>query len=282
MRRITDTDIDDHLAWCRDLRGLTPATVRARRWVLLRLSAYTDRRLRDLHVGHVQAWEQTVVAGLAPQSRKAYTQHVRSFYKWMIDKDRVTCDPSVMLTRPKVPKPLPRPIAEHELAAALERATPKVAAMMRLMADCGLRCQEVAGVSWQDIEWADGVTWLTVRAAKGGRDRVVPVPEVVLTALRRHGTKARGSVFLGLEGHRIQPNSVSQAVNTHLARCGVKATAHKLRARYATRAAEVLQTQDVAELCGWESLETARHYIKPERQRMARMVAALDALDVAP
>lgn len=273
-----DPDITDHLDWCRDLRGLTPATVRTRRWVLNRLSICVDRPLREASTGHVMFWEQTVVSGLAPESRKAYANHCRAFFRWMVSTGRMTSDPSEMLTRPKVPKPLPRPISEPDLARALAAASPKLAAMMTLMADSGLRCMEVANLSWSDISIADGQTWLAVRNGKGGRDRIVPIGLTVQRALRRHGTKTRGAVFLGRDGRQMQANSVSKTINEHLHRLGIPSTAHKLRARYATQAAGVLDTTLVAQLCGWESLETARHYVKPDRERSALLVQALDAL----
>lgn len=273
-----DNDIADHLAWCADLRGYTPATIRARRWVLNRLHDAIDRPLRDAQVGHLMHWEQTVVAGLAPQSRRAYIGHVKAFYKWAITRSIITTDPTVMLTRPKVPKPLPKPIGEDDLSRALAAASAKMAAMMTLMADCGLRCMEVANLSWSDIVSADGQTWLTVRNGKGGRDRVVPIGETVQRALRHHGTRARGYVFLGRDGRRLNANSVSTLVNSHLRRLGIGSSAHKLRARYATQAAQVLDTPLVAQLCGWESLETARHYVKPDRERTAKLTAVLDGL----
>jgi integrase len=272
-----DADITDHIAWCSDLKGLTPDTIRNRRWTLNRLSICVDRPLRECQVGHILHWEQTVVSGLAAQSRKTYIQHVCSFYAWMIKTGRINHDPTEMLTRPKMPKPLPRPISEADLARAIHAASPKIAAMMCLMAYCGLRAMEVAGLLWSDIEVADGQTWIRVRG-KGQRDRLVPAGLVVQRALRRHGTRTRGPVFLGRDGHQMASNSVSQVVNTHLHRLGITATAHKLRHRYATQAARHCDTSLVAQLCGWESLETARHYIKPDMERSAKLVAALDAL----
>lgn len=273
-----DSDITDHIAWARDLRGLRPATIRARLWTLNRLHACIDRPLREARTGHILAWEQTVVAGLAAQSRRAYIGHVSSFYKWMLLTGRVTDNPATMLTRPRISKPLPRPIDEDDLAQALRSATPKAAAMMALMAYAGLRAMEVAHLMWSDVTVSNGQTWLTVRDGKGAKDRVVPIGETVLRALRRHGTKTRGAVFLGRDGRQIKENSVSQSVNAHLRRLGIKSTGHKLRARYATQASEVLPMPLVAELCGWESLETARHYVKPNRAQSAKLVAALDAL----
>jgi integrase len=71
---------------------------------------------------------------------------------------------------------------------------------------------------------------------------------------------------------------VSTIVNGHLRRLGIVSSAHKLRARYATQAASVLDTPLVAQLCGWESLETARHYVKPDPARSAKLTAVLDQL----
>lgn len=273
-----ETDIADHLAWCSDLRGYTEATIRARRWVLTRLHHAIDRPLREAQVGHLLHWEATVVAGLAAQSRRAYIGHVKAFYKWAIARGIVTDDPTVMLTRPKVPKPLPRPISEGDLARALRAASPKMAAMLTLMADCGLRCMEVANLSWSDIREDGGQVWLTVRNGKGGKDRLVPIGASVQKALRRHGTRTRGFVFVGRDGRQLNANSVSTIVNGHLRRLGIASSAHKLRARYATQAAEVLDTPLVAQLCGWESLETARFYVKPNREHMVKLTAALDVL----
>jgi integrase len=266
--------------WCRDLRGLSPATLRARAWVLNRLAMCIDRPLRTAQTGHILFWEQTVVAGLAPQSRRAYIGHTSSFYKWMVTTGRMTDNPAVMLTRPKIPKPLPHPISETDLERAIAAASPKLAAMMTLMAYAGLRTMEVANLTWADIDTTDGQVWLTVRNGKGSKDRQIPVGEVVQRALRRHGTRTRGPVFIGRDNKRMAPNSVSQIVNAHLHRLGISSTAHKLRARYATQAAMVVDTPLVAQLCGWESLETARHYVKPDRERSLKLVVALDRLAV--
>lgn len=274
-----DPDITDHIQWASELRGLTADTLRNRRWVLNRLSICVDRPLRTCEIGHLLFWEQTVVAGLAAQSRRCYIQHVASFFAWMNKTGRMSHDPTEMLTRPKMPKPLPRPISEADLHRAMQAASPKLAAMMALMAYCGLRAMEVARLLWSDIEVSDGQTWIRVRG-KGNKDRIVPAGLVVQRALRRHGTRTRGAVFLGRDGRQMRSNSVSQVVNTHLHRLDITSTAHKLRARYASQAAIVLDTPLVAQLCGWESLETARHYVKPDRERSAKLVAALDALAV--
>lgn len=277
MTGIKDMDLTRHLHWAEHLRGLRPNTIRTRRAVLNRLRVVIDTPLREAHIGHLMAWETEVVSGLSPESRRAYVGHVHSFYRWAMSAGIVTDDPSVMLTNPKIPKPLPRPIGEEDLRLAIDAASPKLAAMLTLMADAGLRCMEVAHLQWQDIELGDEA-WLTIRDGKGGKDRQVPVGATVIQALRRFGWKQRGYVFLGHNGRPIKEASVSVIANNHLARLGIPFTAHKLRARYATQAARVADLTLVAELLGWSSLKTAQHYVKPDRQRSADVVAAMDNL----
>lgn len=272
-----DQDIAMHLHWAANLRGLRPNTLRTRRTVLTRLQSVIDRPLRDAHVGHLQAWEGQAVVGRSPESRRAYIGHVRAFYRWAIAAGIVKDDPTVMLTQPKIPKPLPRPIGEEDLRLAIDSASPKLAAMLTLMADAGLRCMEVAQLQWSDLEVGDDA-WLTVRDGKGGKDRIVPLGATVVMALRRYGWKQRGYMFLGHNARPIRASSVSVIANNHLARLNIPYTAHKLRARYATQAAKVADLSTVAELLGWASLRTAQHYVKPDKGKAAAIVAALDKL----
>lgn len=274
----TDTDLARFVRWMRDLRGLRPETIRVRVVVLNRFAAVVDRPLREVETGHVMAWEQLVVLGKAPQTRRAYIGAVTALYKWMVDSGIRDTDPTELLTRPKVPKPLPRPIGEEDLQLALDSASVKLAAMMTLMAYAGLRCIEVSQISWADIDTSGDQAWLTVRDGKGAKDRSVPIGMAVLTRLRRYGQRNRGVMFLGHDGKAINKTSVSQIVNAHLARLNIPHTAHNLRARYATRAAEHAPITLVAELCGWSSINTARHYVRPDRSQSAALVAAMDEL----
>jgi integrase len=274
-----DTDVLDYLLWARDTKGLAANTLRVREQVLRRLGSVLDKPLRDAEVGHLLRWEQTEVAGRSAETRRAYVAHVSAFYKWALRTGVVTDNPAVMLTRPKMPKPLPRPISEDDLRTAIEAASPKLAAMLVLAAYAGLRCLEIAQLTWADVTTIEGQHVVCVRHGKGDRDRMVPVGPYVIETIRRHGAKTRGPVFLGLNGRQIQPHSVSQVINDHLRRLGIPATAHKLRARYGTVVAHSSRDLTLAaELCGWASTETAKHYVLPNRKLVGDVLDSLELL----
>lgn len=274
-----DSDLVDYLLWASRTKGLSSNTLRVREAVLRKLALVVDCPLRDVQIGQLLNWEQLEVSGKAPQTRRAYVGHVSAFYKHLLRNRVIKDDPSVMLTRPKMPKPLPRPISEEDLRIAIETASPKLAAMMVLAAYAGLRCMEIANLTWADITVIEGQAVVCVRHGKGDRDRMVPVGEYVVEMVRRHGSKTRGAMFLGRDGQQIQPHSVSQIINDHLRRRDIPATAHKLRARYGTVVTHSSRDLTLAaELCGWSTTETAKHYVLPNRKLVGDVLQSLEKL----
>ncbi len=59
---------------------------------------------------------------LDPRSRRDWLSHLHCFYKWAIQFDHATHDPTVRLIRPKMRRRLPRPISETNYRRALDLA----------------------------------------------------------------------------------------------------------------------------------------------------------------
>ena len=75
-----------------------------------------------------------------------------------------------------------RPIAQ---ARNLHKELP---ALFRLLYGCGLRVSEAVGLLCRDVDLEQGV--LTIREAKNGRDRLIPLSESLLTLLRDYRENA--------------------------------------------------------------------------------------------
>lgn len=279
MTERLDPDLIDYLHWARQLRGLSANTLRTRLELLARLARYVPVPLRQASAQHIADFERVAIAGRAAQTRRAYACHIRALYRWMLAADLIATDPSAGLTLPIIGRHLPRPISEEDLAVALAAARPKMRAMLTLEAYAGLRCAEVAALEWGDLRRErDDYGRLHVRG-KGDKDRLVEVGAVVIRALKAYGIQKRGPVFLGVDGGQITPNAVSRAINRHLARCDVDATAHQLRHRYATLAYRLSKdARMVQEQLGHASADTTAIYTLPSLESASRMVAALDQL----
>lgn len=277
-RRQTDQDLEDYLAWAADLRGLRPNTLRCRRDVLTRMSVLVSKPLRDVTEAELLRWEQRTLAGRAAETRRAYLSHARAFYAWAVKMRIVAEDPTTQLTQPKLTRGLPRPISEADLRLAVEKASPKMRVMLLLGAFCGLRCQEIAGVHWSDLQTDKTETVLLVREGKGGKERVVPVPGVVLEAMLAYGRRRSGPMFYGRDAGQMTPNSVSQGIGHLFARIGIHATAHQLRHRYATTTYRLSKDiRMVQELLGHSSPQTTARYAAYDKSQTVDLVKAMDA-----
>lgn len=272
-----DPQIDAHITWGKELRGLSVNTLRARRSLLNSLHLYIGKPLAEATEHDLMHWERNKLSGRAPESRRAYVSHARAFYAWAKKVKLVEEDPTPCLTQPKLVRGLPRPISDEDFRFAVEVARPKTRAWLLLGGFCGLRCQEIAGLSWSDLHTANHEPTLVVRAGKGGKQRVVPVPSPVLQALNALGRQRSGPIFYGLDARQIDSGTVSSGLNTFFKRHGIDATAHQLRHRYATTAYQL--TKDirlVQELLGHASPTTTAVYAAFDQSGAADMVAAME------
>lgn len=164
---------------------------------------------------------------LGASSRYAAISHLHMFYVWAIRRRLVVEDPTVRIDRPRLPRRLPRPARRADVDAAIDEADEVMTAMLSMMVDAGMRCCEVAVLDWDDVDLVE----LAIRVTgKGGHERVVGVPDRLARSLA-----ALNDVEGRVIGRTVTACRVSQLVNSHLRKRGVRSTAHQLRHLYATR-----------------------------------------------
>jgi integron integrase len=86
--------------------------------------------------------------------------------------------------RAKRPRRLPTVLTHEEVAALLGRLSGTQRLMVSLLYGTGMRLMECVRLRAHDVDF--GYRQIAVRNAKGGKDRVVPLPERTLDELRRH------------------------------------------------------------------------------------------------
>lgn len=206
---------------------------------------------------------------LDARTRSCWVSHLHLFYEWAIAFGHTTVDPTARMIRPKLRRRLPRPIPERDFQRAVDAApTVLLRTWLLLAGNAGLRCCEIAGLRGEDV---DG-TMLRV-LGKGGKERVVPM-HPRLAALR---WPTEGPVFVDpATGGPYTAQQVSRHIGDYFRRQGLPYRAHQGRHRFASAVFE--QTGDilvVAELCGHESMDTARIYAAVSAERRRAAVAAI-------
>ncbi len=150
---------------------------------------------------------------------------------------------------------------DSEPAALRDRA------MFETLYSSGLRVGELVALDWRDINEELGM--LMVRAGKGNKDRLVPLGEPALDALRawRRAMPIAwipdGAVITNLRGGRLTTRSVEMILRRRLAAAGLSAgiTPHGLRHCFATHMlGNGADLRSIQEMLGHASLATTQRY----------------------
>lgn len=247
--------VEEHLIALAATR-YSPATVRARRRVL---STLPDPLTLDRE--GIQAWwaeQQMTQVGepRAAASLAAIASHVRAFFRDLIRRGLVERNPADWLPSIRQSSTLADPIREADLVTALREASPTMHRAVALAALAGLRSAEIGRVRWEDIDRVAGVLW--VRRGKGSKDRSVPLSGGLLAEL---GDPGEGLIVTS-NGKPMTAKAVSAAIGRHLHGLGMDSSAHKLRARYATRfLAATGDLASTARALGHQSVLTTQRYV---------------------
>jgi integrase/recombinase XerD len=164
-------------------------------------------------------------------TRHAYRSDIDVFYTWAVKRKVVEHNPVELIDPIRVPKTLPRPVAEEHIPMLIATAPSEMVRLaVVLAAYAGLRVSEIAKLDASDIDLANSV--LMVRDGKGNKDRRIPL----------HPTARQMLAPAIKRGGRVVPyakNSIGVAVSAHLHAQGLDASCHKLRGSFATNLAKV-------------------------------------------
>ena len=234
-------------------------------------------------------------AGRAPATVARALVAVRSLHRFLADEGHLAGDPSAALDVPSVPRGLPKPLREEEVAALIAAVVgdgPRARrdrALLELLYGTGLRISEAVGLSSGDVDVAGG----TLRAfGKGSRERVVPLLGQAAVAMAawlgpggRDGLEPRRwarrgdaeAVFLNARGGRLSRQGAWGVVRHHGDRVGLgdRLTPHVLRHSCATHLLDHgADIRVVQELLGHASLSTTQVYTAVSQGRLRQVYEA--------
>ncbi len=239
--------------------------------------------LERLGVSDMRAWmahERGTGVGARSLARKLSA--VKSFYRWLSDREGF--EPTAVLSTrsPKFRRKLPRPLDEKSARAMLDTielqsmtgwVAARDGAVLTLLYGCGLRISEALGLKGADAPLPD-----TLRiTGKGGKERVVPVLPVARDAvdaylrLCPHPLDADGPLFRGVRGGALNPRTIQGATARARAQLGLPASAtpHALRHSFATHLlAAGGDLRAIQELLGHASLSTTQAYTAVDTARL--------------
>jgi integrase/recombinase XerC len=276
-------------------RGLSPNTRRAYESDVRQLTVHTGAEIKpaDVSADHVRAWLASLHRRRSPATLGRKLASARSFFRWMVREGSRGDDPTAGLPMPKLEKRLPRPLSVDDCEQLItkdrrvlnqpapeggERArrsgwmTLRDRAMVELLYGTGIRVGELVALDVRDLE----LRAQEIRVmGKGGKERIVPIPEQARLALgawveiRRSPGLMSEPLFISLRARREEkPRRLAarearrilgeRAVRADL---GEHVHPHRLRHSYATHLLDMgADLREIQELLGHSSLSTTQKY----------------------
>jgi len=244
------------------------------RELCLKAEGEIDPRKIDVHV--VRAY----LAALAKDRKKSSIGRkiaaLKGFFRYLISMRKLDEDPLLLIHSPKQEKPLPAFLSVDDVFQLLGGIKIDTGldirdrAVLEVFYSTGIRVSELVGLNWADVDFQLEIIRVV---GKGSKERIVPIGEIALRALRDYGqeqrekwqlsAKGETAVFLNNRGHRITTRSVARIVEKHLKEAGihVKMGPHGLRHSFATHLLNSgADLRSIQELLGHASLSTTQRY----------------------
>jgi integrase/recombinase XerD len=296
MARHLSAGAEEYLAWLLVERGRSAHTLSAYRHDLAAFEQWAVEAGIDPtapSTGEVERYLEGLRAGgLGPAAVARATTALRGLFRFLVDEGVGTVDPTAEVRSPKLPRRLPKALAEQEVLALLAAAGGpepidlRDRALLELLYATGARISEAVGLSLGDLSRDDGLVSLF---GKGSKERLVPIGGPAQSALERWlgpggrpymepARWARRSdaeaVFLNARGSRLSRQGAWAVVRGRAERAGLGqvVSPHVLRHSCATHMlAHGADIRVVQELLGHVSITTTQIYtrVSPEHLRRA-------------
>lgn len=263
------------------LQHYAPSSIKAYKNALAKfLGAFEGYDLKQLTVLQIQNFihHLQVKNGISAIYQKQILASITKFYL-LYYKRKLELAP---LCPKRRAKPLPKYLTVSETKRLLQQCTNlKHGCILKILYGCGLRVSEVIALKIKDID-ADAMR-LLVRAAKGKKDRALPLPLTLLQNLRQYylAYRPKDYLFEGQNGGIYTAKSIQSFIKKYAREAKIlkAVTPHMLRHSFATHQLENgINIRYVQELLGHNSIKTTELYTHLTKVSKNNITSPLDRL----
>lgn len=217
---------------------------------------------------------ELVAAGREANTVRLRQASLRAFGRWLLDEGELADDPLIGLKAPKIPVKVVEALTDDQLRALLKACKGKSfrdrrdEALVRLMAECGLRASETIALAVADVEpIKNGI--VVVRKGKGAKGRTAPYgPQTgaaldrYLRARRTHKQADSPALWLGVGGKGFAYFGLNDTMRDRAHKAGIDGFhLHLLRHTAATRWLRAGGSeQGLMSVAGWTSRKMLDRY----------------------
>ncbi len=288
-RNQSDHLLDQFINHLRVERGLADNTIQSYSHDLARfLSFLSRRRISPLLVtrDHILEYVEFLRGDISQRSITRGLSALKMFFRFLISDGKIKDSPARLLESMKLPRRLPETLTRNEVDLLLSQpdATKILGlrdrAMLELLYATGLRVSELVGLRLVHINIEAGF----VRTiGKGSKERIVPVGEKAVDALKHYLSDGRSMLLKGKNSSYLFVNSRGGPISRQgfwkiirkygiMAGINKKITPHRLRHSFASHLLEGgADLRSVQIMLGHSDISTTQIYTHVNRERLKKI-----------
>lgn len=260
-------------------RGCSPHTLRAYRKDLEGFSSYCSCPPGDIEVSTIRGFiSELVIKGKAKSTVSRKLASIRSFLTFLYQEGYCKLNPAKFVPLPKKPQQLPKFLSVDEAFELIQSPEGinfikiRDRAILELLYATGLRVNELAGITMEDINLREGLVKIR---GKGKKERIVPFGNKASEALKSYivermlfkkrvpSSEKQTNLFLNIRGGKLTDRQIRRIVVKYANISKIKGQIgpHTLRHTFATHLlVGGADLRIIQELLGHSSLSTTQKY----------------------
>jgi integrase/recombinase XerC len=248
--------------------------------------------LQNLKIADFRSWlSNRIVGGLAARSNVRALSAVKSFFRYLAQRNLLDLRIINSVRRPKLPTLLPKPLEEDAILNFLSQdfffardpswVTQRDKALFSLLYCCGLRIGEALNIKTRDLGSEIKIL------GKGKKDRVVLLLPMAMDMIESYVAAcphdlAGGYLFVGLRGKKLHASFVDNRIQKLRVQYNLPdhASAHAFRHSFATHLIRHgADLRSVQELLGHESLSSTQIYTDVDDYNLLKIYKSAHPLE---
>ncbi|HAE39793.1 MAG TPA: site-specific tyrosine recombinase XerD [Candidatus Riflebacteria bacterium] len=202
-------------------KGLRPRSLEAYRRDLQDWFDFAEARQRAVTSGSIDSTLSLFFVhmhdlGLSPRSMARKSSAIKGFYRFLLRENHISVDPTALLERPRIGRPLPKVLSQQEIEKILQQpdiSTPyglRDRAILEILYATGIRESELIDLKLGNLNAA--AEFLSV-TGKGGRERIVPIGQFAISAVNEYINKGRTKLIKDISERTLFLNPYGKSMS---------------------------------------------------------------------